>query len=147
MSARYDAVIVGGGHNGLVSAAYLGKAGLRTLVVERRDRVGGAVDTSELAPGARVPTLAHTVGRLRPSVVRDLDLKAHGLSFLSPIVRVFAPSPDGSAVTLFGDVGATVEGLERRSTKDAQAYPGWALTGFHLNTPTNWSPRPHRRAA
>ena len=125
MSARYDVVIVGGGHNGLVSAAYLGKAGLRTLVVERRDRVGGAVDTSELAAGARVPTLAHTVGRLRPSVVRDLDLKAHGLSFLSPIVRVFAPSPDGSAVTLFGDVAATVEGLERRSTKDAQAYPGF----------------------
>ena len=76
-------------------------------------------------PGARVPTLAHTVGRLRPSVVRDLDLKAHGLSFLSPIVRVFAPSPDGSAVTLFGDVAATVEGLQGRSAKDAQAYPGF----------------------
>ena len=74
---RYDAVVIGAGHNALVTAAYLGKAGFRTLVLERRERVGGAADTTELAPGARVPTLAHTVGRLRPSVMRDLDLKGH----------------------------------------------------------------------
>jgi phytoene dehydrogenase-like protein len=122
MSERYDVIVIGAGHNALVTAAYLGKAGMRTLVVERRERLGGAADTSELAPGARVPTLAHTVGRLRPSVVRDLELKRHGLALLAPEVRVFSPSPDGSAITLFGDVAATAEGLRARSTKDADAY-------------------------
>ena len=107
----YDAIVIGGGHNGLVTAAYLGKAGLRTLVLERRETLGGAAGTSELAPGARVPTLAHTVGRLRPSVVRDLDLKRHGLSLVGPDVRVFAPGPDGDAVVLWGDVARTAEGL------------------------------------
>ncbi len=84
----WDAVVVGGGHNGLVAAAYLARAGLRTLVLERRERPGGALDTSELAPGIRVPTLAHTVGRLRPSVVRELGLRAHGLALVLPEVRV-----------------------------------------------------------
>ena len=97
----WDAVIIGAGHNALVTAAYLAKGGLRTLVLERRERVGGAADTIELGPGIRVPALAHTVGRLRPSVHRDLDLKRHGLSLMAPEVRAFAPSPDGSAVTLW----------------------------------------------
>jgi phytoene dehydrogenase-like protein len=125
MSERHDVIVIGAGHNALVTAGYLGKAGLRTLVLERRERIGGAADTSELAPGARVPTLAHTVGRLRPTVVRDLELKRHGLSLLAPEVRVFAPSPDGSAITLFGDIAATAEGLAARSTKDAEAYAGF----------------------
>src|SRR3954465_5449638 len=99
----YDAIVVGGGHNGLVTAAYLGKAGLKTVVLERRDSVGGAIGTTELALGARVPTLAHTVGRLRPSVVRDLDLKSHGLSLVGPDVRAFAPGPAGAAIALWGD--------------------------------------------
>src|SRR5689334_4465407 len=76
---QYDAIVIGGGHNGLVTAAYLGKAGLRTIVLERRGSLGGAAVTTELAPGVRVPTLAHTVGRLRPSVVRELELRRHGL--------------------------------------------------------------------
>ena len=65
---RYDAVVIGGGHNGLVSAAYLARGGVRTLVLERAERLGGAATTTELAPGARVPTLAHNVGRLRGSM-------------------------------------------------------------------------------
>jgi phytoene dehydrogenase-like protein len=69
-SSRWDAVVIGGGHNALVAAAYLARGGLRTLVLERRERHGGAADTSELGPGIRVPTLAHTVGRLRPSIQR-----------------------------------------------------------------------------
>jgi phytoene dehydrogenase-like protein len=119
----WDAVVVGGGHNGLVAAAYLAKAGLRTLLLEGRERLGGAADTTELAPGLRVPTLADTVGRLRPSVVRELGLRAHGLRLLGPDVRVFAPQPDGSAVTLRSDVAGTTDGLRARSTHDADAYP------------------------
>ena len=88
----WDAVVIGGGHNALVTAAYLAKGGMRTLVLERRDRVGGAADTTQLAKGIRVPTLAHTVGRLRPSVQKDLRLSRHGLSLVAPDVRVFAPS-------------------------------------------------------
>jgi phytoene dehydrogenase-like protein len=131
----YDAIVIGGGHNGLVAAAYLGRAGLRTVVLERRATVGGAAATSELVPGARVPTLAHTVGRLRPSVVRDLELKRHGLSLVGPEVRAFAPSADGSAVTLWGDVERTAEGLRDRSAHEADAYPAFdrlvrALAGF-----------------
>ena len=121
----WDAVIIGGGHNALVTAAYLAKGGLTTLVLERRERVGGAADTSELGKGIRVPTLAHTVGRLRPSVQRELNLKAHGLSLLAPDVRVFAPSPDGSAVTLWDDVEKTAAALRVRSAVDADGYPGF----------------------
>ena len=117
-----DAVVVGGGHNALVTAAYLGKAGLRVLVLERRERIGGAADTSELRPGARVPTLAHTVGRLRRSVVEELALKGHGLSLIGPDVRAFVPSPDGSAVTLWSDPTHTAEGLRERSTADADGF-------------------------
>lgn len=119
---RWDLLIVGAGHNALVAAAYLAKAGLRTLVLERRERVGGAADTAELAKGIRVPALAHTVGRLRPSIQKDLALSRHGLSLVAPEVRVFAPSPDGGAVTLWSDVRRTAEGLRTRSVHDADAY-------------------------
>ena len=122
MAAGWDAIVVGAGHNALVTAAYLAKGGLRTLVLERRDRVGGAADTTELGAGIRVPTLAHTVGRLRPSVQKDLDLGRHGLSLVAPDVRVFAPSPDGTQITLWSDVARTVAGLNTRSKKDANAY-------------------------
>ncbi|MBI2780461.1 MAG: NAD(P)/FAD-dependent oxidoreductase [Chloroflexi bacterium] len=122
MAASWDAIVVGGGHNALVTAAYLAKGGLRTLVLERRERIGGAAATTELGPGIRVPTLAHTVGRLRASVQKDLDLGRHGLSLVAPDVRVFAPSPDGTQVTLWSDVARTAAGLTERSTKDASAY-------------------------
>ena len=76
---RWDAIVIGGGHNALVAAAYLAKGGLRTLVLERRDRVGGAADTTLLAKGIQVPPLAHTVGRLRASVQKDLALSSFGV--------------------------------------------------------------------
>jgi phytoene dehydrogenase-like protein len=119
----WDAVVLGAGHNALVTAAYLGKGGLRTLVLERRDRVGGAADTSGIGHGLRVPTLAHTVGRLRPSVHRDLNLKGHGLVLMAPDVRVFAPGPDGRGLTLWDDTARTAEGLRSVSARDADAYP------------------------
>lgn len=123
---RWDAVIIGAGHNALVTAAYLAKAGLNTIVLERRERVGGAADTAELAKGIRVPALAHTVGRLRPSVQKDLGLGEHGLSLVAPEVRVFAPQADGSAITLWADAKKTAAGLRARPAAnapgDAAAY-------------------------
>ena len=118
----WDAIVVGGGHNGLVAAAYLARAGQRILVLEARERVGGAAVTEEIAPGIRVPALAHTVGRLKPAVARDLDLAAHGLALVSPEVRVFAPQTDGRAVTLWGDLGRSVDALRAWSDDDATAF-------------------------
>jgi len=118
----YDAIVVGAGHNGLVAAGLLARAGLSTLVLERADRIGGAVATAEIAPGVRVPALAHTVGRLRRSVIRDLGLHHHGLHLIRQNARAFAPLPDGRAITLWSDVERTVEGLRALSAADAEAY-------------------------
>jgi phytoene dehydrogenase-like protein len=122
---RYDAVVIGAGHNGLVTAGYLSRAGLRTLVLERADEVGGAARTIPIAPGVRAPALAHTVGRLRRSVVRDLGLSGRGLELVRPEVRAFAPQPDGRGVTLWSDVARTADGLRGWSVADAEAYPAF----------------------
>jgi phytoene dehydrogenase-like protein len=134
MADPYDVAIVGGGHNALVTAAYIARAGRRVVVLERRETVGGAAETAMLGQ-VRVPRLAHTVGRLRPSVVRDLDLRSHGLRLLAPDIRVFAPQPDGRAVTFWSDQVRTVDGLRGWSTRDADAWPDFdrlvrALGGF-----------------
>ncbi len=134
-SGGYDAIVVGGGHNGLVAAAYLAKAGLRTLVLERRPTLGGTVETRTLDDGSRAPGLFHTVGRLRPAVFRELDLGSRGLSLVAPEVRAFAPQPDGRAVTLWADPERTAADLETWSGADALAWAGFdrrvrALAGF-----------------
>jgi phytoene dehydrogenase-like protein len=145
---RYDAVVVGAGHNGLVCGGYLARAGLRVLVLERRDRAGGAADTTDLGAGSRVPAAAHTVGGLRPSVIRDLELGRHGLRLLRPAVRVFAPVPDGGGVTLWSDPRRTADELAPLSVRDAAAWPGFdrkirALGSFmaHLHAMTPPDPR------
>ena len=127
MSARtsYDAVVIGAGHNGMVCAAYLARAGMRTLVVERRPEPGGALADRELEPGIKAPALAHTVGRLAPSVVEELRLREHGLELVAPSVRVFAPQPDGRSITLWADPGRTAEELRHVSAADASSYPAF----------------------
>lgn len=121
----YDAIVVGGGHNGLTCAAYLARAGLRTLVLERREQVGGALAESVLAPGVRAPALAHTVGRLKASVTRELELHRHGLALVQPAVRVVAPQLEGPALALWGDTRRTAEALRAWSPADASAYPAF----------------------
>ena len=142
--SAYDAVVIGGGHNGLVTAAYLARGGMRTLVVERADVVGGAAITTELAPGANVPTLAHNVGRLRPSIWRDLDLKGHGLRLVSPRVLAFAPSPDGTAFTFSADVNETASGIGsgRRTTASATSSSTGRSARSAGSSPS-WRPGPH----
>jgi phytoene dehydrogenase-like protein len=121
-STNYDAIVIGAGHNGLTTAAYLARAGLEVLVLEGRAQLGGATITTPLDRGVRMPGLAHTVGRLRPSVQRELELQRHRLALVAPEVRVFAPQPDGRAVSLWADLGATVNGLREWSQEDATAY-------------------------
>jgi phytoene dehydrogenase-like protein len=123
----YDAIVIGAGHNGLVTAAYLAKAGRRVLVLERRERVGGILDTVELAEGFRAPGIVHTVGRLRRSVIEDLGLVRHGLVTIEPAVRVFAPQPEGHPLTLWADASRTAGELRDRSAADAEAYPAFDL--------------------
>ncbi len=123
--ARVDAVIVGAGHNGLVTAGYLAKTGRRVLVLERRERVGGILDTLEIAPGVKAPGIVHTIGRLRSSVIADLELVRHGLATIEPEVRVFAPQPDTPPVTLWADAARTASELRTRSPSDADAYAGF----------------------
>ena len=123
--AKERVVVIGGGHNGLVAAAYLAKAGKDVTLLERSDAVGGILRNTEIAPGFTAPGIAHTVGRLRASVIKDLKLAAFGLELIEPDVRVFAPQPDGSAVTFWADAARTAEGLKPRHAHDAAAYPAF----------------------
>jgi phytoene dehydrogenase-like protein len=122
MAAKRDVVIIGGGHNGLVTAFYLARAGKKPLVLERRPVVGGAAITDEFHPGFKVPTLAHTLGPLRPDVARDMALERHGLQIIRPEVRVFAPHPDGRALFLYDDAERSAKSIATFSAKDAAKY-------------------------
>ena len=121
-TGRWDAIVVGGGHNGLVCSAYLARAGLRTLLLEQRDAVGGAVGTTEIAPSARVPTLAHTVGRLAPTVARELGLAGRGLRLVQPAALVTSVGGDGPPITLWSDPARTAADLALVSEHDAATW-------------------------
>ena len=123
MVAAWDAVIVGGGHNGLVSAAYLAKAGLKILVLERRAIVGGACTTEEVFPGVKFSRLAYSAGLLRPEIIRDLDLARFGYEVHAFDPQFFLPFPNGESILLWNDPKRNHRELARFSKKDAEAYP------------------------
>jgi phytoene dehydrogenase-like protein len=122
-SSQRDIVIIGGGHNGLVTAFYLAKAGFKPLVLERNAQVGGAAITDEFHPGFRCSTLAHNAGPIRPDIVRDMQLQKHGLRFITPETCVTALSPDGRALSLYNDTQTSARAISSFSQKDADKYP------------------------
>ena len=118
-----NVVIIGGGHNGLVAAFYLAKAGFKPLVLEQRGQVGGAAITEEFHPGFRCSILAHSAGPMRPDIVRDMQLEKHGLQLIAPEVALTALSPDGRALVLYNDAQKSSEEISKFSQKDAAKYP------------------------
>jgi phytoene dehydrogenase-like protein len=121
-TARYDAVVVGGGHNGLTAAAYLARGGLSTLVLERREVVGGCCVTEEIAPGCRASTTSYIASMLRPEVIRDLDLGRHGLKMVPCDPALLVPFPDGRVLPWWADRAQTVAEIARLSPADARTF-------------------------
>ena len=153
---RFDAVIIGGGHNGLVCAAYLARSGLSVCVLERRSVVGGAAVTEEFHPGFRNSTASYTVSLLNPKVIRDLELTGHGLRIVERPVSNFLPLPDGRHLVVGGGIDATQAEVAKFSRRDAEALPAYyamldrvadVLRDLLLATPPNVGGGVHARLA
>jgi len=121
MSKKYDVIVIGGGHNGLVNAAYLARAGKRVLVLERRHVLGGAAVTEEVFPGFKFSVCSYVVSLLRPEIIRELDLPRHGLEIL-PLDGTFTPMPNGDHLWRVNDHAKTRREIARHSKLDAEAY-------------------------
>jgi phytoene dehydrogenase-like protein len=121
--AQYDAVVIGGGHNGLVCAAYLAREGKKVCVLERRHVLGGCATTEELWPGYKVSTAAYVISLFLPEIINDLKLKSHGLEILPRTPSSFTPLPDGRSLLLGPDKELCHREISKFSTKDADAYP------------------------
>jgi phytoene dehydrogenase-like protein len=121
MKTKYDDIVIGGGHNGLVTAAYLARAGRKVLVLERRHVLGGAAVTEEVFPGFRFSVFSYVVSLLRPEIIRELDLPRHGLEIL-PLDGTFTPMPNGDYLWRVNDHGKTRREIARHSRLDAEAY-------------------------
>src|SRR5437867_7542800 len=120
-SNLYDVIVIGGGHNGLVNAAYLQRAGKKTLVLERRHVLGGAAVTEEIVPGFKFSVCSYVVSLLRPEIIRELDLPRHGLEIL-PLDGTFTPAVEGDYLWRVNDHSKTRREIARHSRVDAEAY-------------------------
>jgi phytoene dehydrogenase-like protein len=131
MTRSYDAIIIGGGHNGLVTAAYLARSGRRVLVLERRHILGGAAVTEEIFPGFKFSVFSYVVSLLRPEIIRELDLASHGLQIL-PLESTLTPLPNGDHFMAWGDHDRARQELMRHSLRDAEAYEEFGREMHHM---------------
>ena len=128
---QYDAIIVGGGHNGLVCAAYLARAGKQVLVLERREQVGGAAASEEVFPGFRFSVFSYVVSLLRPEIIRELDLPRHGLHVL-PLESTLTPLANGDYLAQWNDHDQNRRELARHSLRDAESYDEYGRRMHHM---------------
>lgn len=152
MAEIYDAIVIGGGHNGLVNAAYLAKAGMRVLVLEQRSVLGGATVSEEIYPGFKFTVFSYVVSLLRPEIIRELELPRHGLTIL-PLESTITPLPNGDYIYRGSDPHETFRNISRFSPQDAEAYReyGYAMyqmakavkyiLGIRPPDPTSFHPR------
>jgi phytoene dehydrogenase-like protein len=130
-SKRYDAIVIGGGHNGLVNAAYLAKAGLSVLLLEQRPMVGGATVSEEIYPGFKFTVFSYVVSLLRPEIIRELELPRHGLAIL-PLESTITPLPGGDYIYRGSDPHETFRNIQRFSPRDAEAYREYGYAMYQM---------------
>jgi phytoene dehydrogenase-like protein len=119
----WDAIVIGAGHNGLVAAAYLARAGRRVLALERRSIAGGACVTEEFHPGFRTSTFSYATSLLHPRIIAELELRRHGLTLIAKNPTYFIPFPDGEHLFLWAETERSQAEIARFSRSDAEAYP------------------------
>ena len=149
MAERYDAIIIGGGHNGLTCGAYLARAGLKTLVLERRPVLGGAAVTEEVVPGFKFSVFSYLMSLLHPRVIADLELAKYGYKVL-PATDMFGVLPGNDYIIFADDIAKTQKSFKRFSAKDAAIYPELTDTSWSWLiscADCSWRRRPTRRAA